>query len=486
MSLRYSELEQLVTELNASLAGVAVQMVWSLDESVWFELRHRGRAGWRSVYLLVQREPATARISISDEKPPALETPPSFQRWLRQELVAARLTGLTLSPEDRIVRLSFVGERGHRQLVCELTGPGGVLALVGEEDRLYAHAGSAAEGRHLRPGATWQPPPASLPDSARVQPSRLQPDPTAEFPFAEAVEALFGKREKTQRVDQVRRTLTAPLRAKRTRILRTLGKVKVEAARRPDAEEHRRLGELLAQNLFQVPRGAKQVTLTEYTVEGPREVEVRLDPLRTPKQEVDWRFHQYKRLLRGCEAAARRQGELEAELSTVEAELLRLDALTAEELETLVPRAERPKKGERQVAKPYREFFGAKGERILVGKGSKENDTLTFKVARPQDIWLHVRGVPGSHVVVPLERGAELPQELLLDAAHLALHYSQRKGEPTGEVSYTHAKFVRKQKGAPPGAVNYTREKTFQVRFEPSRIDRLLKARDAEPAERGG
>jgi len=87
-------------------------------------------------------------------------------------------------------------------------------------------------------------------------------------------------------------------------------------------------------------------------------------------------------------------------------------------------------------------------------------------------------GSPGAHVVVPLSRGAEVPQETLLDAAHLALHHARGAGADRGEVSYTRAKFVRRVKGAPPGAVSYSGEKTFLVRLEPARLERLLASRE--------
>jgi predicted ribosome quality control (RQC) complex YloA/Tae2 family protein len=101
---------------------------------------------------------------------------------------------------------------------------------------------------------------------------------------------------------------------------------------------------------------------------------------------------------------------------------------------------------------------------------------LTFKASRPHDVWLHARGVGGSHVVVPLEKGEDISQELLLDAAHLALHHSQAKGEPRGEVAYTRVKYVRRVKGGAAGQVTYSQEKTFVVRVEPARLDRLARS----------
>jgi predicted ribosome quality control (RQC) complex YloA/Tae2 family protein len=109
-----------------------------------------------------------------------------------------------------------------------------------------------------------------------------------------------------------------------------------------------------------------------------------------------------------------------------------------------------------------------------VGRGAAENDALTRSVARGNDLWLHARGVTGAHVVVRLDRGKAPDQETLLDAAHLAVHFSDARGEPQADVAYTRAKHVRKPKGAAPGAVVYAQEKVVLLRVEPARTERLL------------
>ena len=140
-----------------------------------------------------------------------------------------------------------------------------------------------------------------------------------------------------------------------------------------------------------------------------------------------------------------------------------------------------PRRRRDEPALPYRTFRLLAGAAILVGRGSEENDALTVRVARGNDLWLHARGVPGAHVVVRLEKGGAPDQETLLDAAHLAVHFSDARGAPQMEVASTRAKHVRKAKGAAAGAVTYSQEKVILLRFEPDRIERLL----ADEAEKG-
>ncbi len=239
---------------------------------------------------------------------------------------------------------------------------------------------------------------------------------------------------------------------------------------------------MLAQNSHRVVRGQKSVTLTDYLPDGQVvERVIALDPKRSLKEEVEHRFHQYRRLERGAALAAERLAELDAEEAAVRAELERVRAVSADDVNSQLAAnvthasstaaAVRKAKAARE-GRPYREYLGHAGRRIWVGRGSKHNDALTFQVAKPFHLWLHALGVPGAHVVVPLERNETISAELLIDAAHLALHHSDFKGEPRGEVSSVPVKFVRK--GAAPGAVTYTREKNIMVRVEPERLKRLL------------
>ncbi len=181
------------------------------------------------------------------------------------------------------------------------------------------HSGEGlAQRRGLYPGAAWTPPeplPPEALEKARGASSRLAPMEGDFAPYAEAAERLLGERDRKSRAETIRRRLAQPYRARLKRSSRTLEKVRAEAGRGPEAEEHRRVGELLTQNLHRLRRGVTEVTLTSYTETGVEEVQVKLDPKRTPKEEVDWHFHQYKRLLRGVEQARRREAELAREVA---------------------------------------------------------------------------------------------------------------------------------------------------------------------------
>ena len=124
-----------------------------------------------------------------------------------------------------------------------------------------------------------------------------------------------------------------------------------------------------------------------------------------------------------------------------------------------------------------RRFVSSDGLELLVGKGAKENDRLTLAVARGHDLWLHARGRRGAHVVLRLSKDQAPTQEALLDAAHLAAHYSEARGDDKVDVLYTAARHVKKIKGAPVGQVSVAKERTFHLRFDQSRLTRLFENR---------
>jgi predicted ribosome quality control (RQC) complex YloA/Tae2 family protein len=119
--------------------------------------------------------------------------------------------------------------------------------------------------------------------------------------------------------------------------------------------------------------------------------------------------------------------------------------------------------------RPYRTVL-VEGWEILVGKGSEENDHLTFDVAEPNDIWMHVDGgTPGSHVVIrnPDQSPIDPPQSILETAAAITAWYSKARDKKLVSICYCRAKHVTKPRGAPAGLVQITNEKTLKVTPRP-------------------
>lgn len=144
-------------------------------------------------------------------------------------------------------------------------------------------------------------------------------------------------------------------------------------------------------------------------------------------------------------------------------------------------RGARAKRGARQSrALPYRLYRSTGGLEILVGRGATSNDTLTFKVAAPGDVWLHARGASGAHVLLRWTRDEPPPGRDLEEAAMLAAWHSKARGSSVVPVDWTRRKYVRRPRGGAPGLVMVTRSETLMVRPD-DEIERSLRARATEP-----
>ena len=485
MSLRSGEIALLIAEL-APLAGARVDAVRvHAERLVTMELLRASGP----VTLLLSAEPDLTRIHAATWRPPLPPEPLAFQVALRRELAGARLASIEAPGGDRLVALRFERPAGPVTLLAELTGRNGNLFLVDAAGVVRAMAGrNLSERRALSPGQPWLPPEARPGDG---EASRFAPVAGAPFPISAAVEGAYRRLEEERALATARRRLREPLRAAVARSRRALERLADEAARVPAAEADRRAADLLKQELHSIPRGAREATVTEWTVDGPRPVTLALDPALTPRANMERFYRRYRRISESAARVEARAAEVRIRLAATEALLAELDGAAVEALPRLErearklgagPRVQRPpRRRDDAPASPYRTFRSAAGLSILVGRGAAENDQLTVRVAKGNDVWLHARGRTGAHVVLRLPKGRAPDQESLLDAAQLAAHFSDARGEAAPEVVYTRAKHVRKAKGAAPGAVTYSQEKGMALRVEPTRVERLLQGEAEEP-----
>ncbi len=457
--LDHSEIAALVAELQPRLEGGQVQKIREPEEgTVVLSVRVPGRTTW----LVLSVVPGLERIAEA-ESAATLPEPSTLGRWLRSVLKGRRLEGVRQIEGDRVVVLDF--EEGS--LVAELTGRHANLIGLDAQGRIKAlsHRTSSLR-RTLRPGHLWSPPlqrtmPATTPRWA----SALEVERVARRLGAEREAAdVQGRRERLLR-DALRK------------VRRLHARVTADLGRAQAADALRRQGELLKGQLYLVERGMEQVEVQDWYAEGAPMVSLPLDPRLDGPGNVERLFQRYRKAQAGQKRASARLAEVSARLARVEAfaELGLPELEAALRQEGLGPKT--MTKGARRVQAPrlpYREFQSARGERILVGRGGADNHALTFRIARGNDHWLHVRDAPGAHVVVPLPaKDREPHRETLLDAAALAVHHSDLRGEPGLDVTHTRRKHVRAVKGAGPGRVTIAAAKSINVEDQAARITRL-------------
>jgi predicted ribosome quality control (RQC) complex YloA/Tae2 family protein len=240
------------------------------------------------------------------------------------------------------------------------------------------------------------------------------------------------------------------------------------------------------------PRGASSLTVTDWSSGEPKPLVLALDPAKSAREQIDAMFKRARRLKQGGVIARQRLAQAEAAWEALGAIAARaVAAASFEAIDGLAREAKAAAPREFALgagasggggggaarstpSRPYRVFHGAGGARIFVGKGAAGNDALSFHVAKPHDLWLHAKGRTGAHVIVPLDKGHACPSELLVDAAHLAAHFSEAREEGVVEVEHTPRRYLRKPKGAAPGFVLVDREKVLVLRVERERLGALL------------
>jgi predicted ribosome quality control (RQC) complex YloA/Tae2 family protein len=209
-------------------------------------------------------------------------------------------------------------------------------------------------------------------------------------------------------------------------------------------------------------------------------VEVELDPALPPHENAKRYYDEAARLDRVRKGLpdriARARAELEEWAALVEG--VRSGAVPPRELERKLgpdrrAGAKAPGKGEQATAGPYRRYRSSGGLEIRVGRGSRQNDDLTFHHSAPDDIWLHVREAPGAHVILRWGQEGDPPRRDLEEAAVLAALSSDARHAGTVPVGWTRRKYVRKPRKAAPGAVVPDRMQTLFVEPDPELGRRL-------------
>ena len=272
---------------------------------------------------------------------------------------------------------------------------------------------------------------------------------------------------------QLRQRLLAALQAALDKVRRREHERQAALEKAERADEWRRRGELLMANVWAIERrtqaSAGQTEFVGEDWETGEPVVIPLDPRRSPQENAQALFDRYKKLQRVRqrvpallrEAQDERQ-ELEDLLDQAEqGELRELRLLEAEMTAQGLLKA--PKR-RFDVKVEYRRTETPDGHALLYGRSALENAAV-LKAARPDDLWFHVQGAPGGHVVIRTDNKPEaVPQATLAEAARLAARQSRRRTDTMVEVDYTLVKHLQRMRNAPPGHVVYREFKTLIVR----------------------
>ena len=277
------------------------------------------------------------------------------------------------------------------------------------------------------------------------------------------IRTFYGTKEHTVRIRQK----SADLRhIAATALERTNKKLALQTKQLADTEgrdKFRIYGEMLNAYGYEVSPGDRELTCENYYT--GETITVPLDPTKTPSENAQKYFSRYNKLKRTREALTEQITDTESDRDQLLAILTAIDLSEAEadlseirqELQDYGYIQKRPaaKKGTRRDlrSEPY-VYISSDGFEMLVGRNNYQNEELTFKKAAASDWWFHVKGAPGSHVILRTD-GRKVPDRTFEEAAALAVRYSSLQNSDKAEVDYTQRKNLKKTPGGKPGFVIY-------------------------------
>jgi predicted ribosome quality control (RQC) complex YloA/Tae2 family protein len=514
---------EVVGEVRAALVGRAWSKVFQLSRAA-LVIEFRPGDGR---FLLLSAEPNRPRLHLIRRAARELERealpPAPFAQILRRYLTGAMLLSIEQEEGERVVRFRFdtedeTGRSREATLVAQLTGRTANLFLLDESERVVdslrpARGAGQETGNVYLPPARNLPappvPPATTPDATDAHGTRAGASaPSADASstraggrereisrrgfdsLSEALDAHYCEEERARAFDQRANAAASKLRQEVARLAKLRSNLERDLAAHGDADQHKRVGDLLLANLANAEREGGRVLVTDYFADDAPLIELEIDENKTLQEEAAERFARYQKAKRAAQEVERRLEEVGRELSRLalrQAELERIieerDYSALEEFsgggdaaQTGAQRAKgakgargiggakKAKKGAAEGVPGARRYRSSDGYEILVGRGSRDNDHLTFRVARSYDLWLHTADYPGSHVVVRARgRDDDIPHRTIVEAAQLAAHFSRAAKDSKVAVNYAPRKFISKPKGAAPGLVYLSSFRTLMV-----------------------
>lgn len=474
--LSLDEVHGVVAELAPACVGSFIQKIQQpTPDTILLSLRRPGR----SLSLLLSTHAQHGRLHLVQTTIPSSPPTPSFCQYLRAHVSGAKIHRLAETPHDRIVWFEL-----HKKDTALFL----VLALTGRSANVFVLDSQTTVLRSLKPWRqiAGQPfgrspfPCATASDQATL-PSSVDVDDRG-FPLSQRIEEMYLTSERRTFVERQRLQQFTRLRKQVKTLQRRIAGLTQDLKRVSAYEEYGRYGELLKSHVSTMRKGQTQMTVVDYFDERLPELTLQLDPEKTGPANLDDYFKKHGKFIGAQKNLVPRLEQAKTDLANLQKELQELESgkttdVSEHPSETLLsptlPQDTRRSRINAPTATLYRRFRSRDGHAILVGKTAKDNDAVTFKVSKANDLWLHARGTPGSHVIVELDKNQQIPPETLKDAATLALFYSDVRKSGKGDVIYTLRKHVKKPKGAKPGSVTVTREKTTWVTIEHTRLDRL-------------
>ena len=286
------------------------------------------------------------------------------------------------------------------------------------------------------------------------------------------IESFYANKDAKERINQRASDFKKSISIKLDRLYNKLKKQKIELKESDNANIYKIKGELITAYIYMIEKGMDFVEVQNFYEEDCPLIKIDLNKNLTPSENAQKYFKRYNKLKH-----AKKEITAQVELSLEEINYLENIILSIDNCDNLAELDDikeelqklgymrgkvKSKKEKNNLTTKPNEFLSSDGFTILVGKNNKQNDFLTLKIANNDDLWMHTKNIPGSHVIIKTE-GKEIPESTIFEGAMLAAFFSKSKMSSQVPVDYTLKKNVKKPNGSKPGMVIYETNSTIYV-----------------------
>ncbi len=299
--------------------------------------------------------------------------------------------------------------------------------------------------------------------------------------ISEAIERFYYEKDLRDRIKQKSGDLHRIITGRLDRCHKKAEVLGGELQEAEGSEKYKIYGDLIMSNIYSLQKGQERARLLNYYSFETEYADIALDAKLSPSANAQRYYKRYNKLKNAGRKISLQIEENRQEIMYLESQLDNLDKCT-EEIEIEEIRNELTEQGytkakkaasrkQNKVSEPMI-FVSSSGFRIYAGKNNVQNDYITLKLAASQDIWLHAKEIPGSHVIIKTE-GKDIDNVTLEEAANLAAYYSKGRISSKVPVDYTRRKNVRKPAGARPGMVTYDNHQTIYITPDEAKANNL-------------
>lgn len=420
----------------------------------------------KKLFLIANLTEQRFGVSFSREKPVSAESKAPFPSLTRKFLTGSILDSVTeLMNGDISMSLWRTKEVEWKWRLRASHPP--ELQLIDPENIVFVRTGMRGSftKRHIS-DAPESPSKRSLTDlwlqsiADETQPSETQDNESHLMPEQKHILKQLRRRLKTLR--------------------QTLNKTKSKIPHESDLRNYISLTDAFAQHVHSVPKGSKAYQFQL----GDDSISIELDEKLTPGECLNLRYQRIKKMQRAIKLGTKHQQQIEFDIEQIQEVINEYStdqrSLSEQELQNILLKHNltgiKPtsSNSQNQKGSKFRKYKSVSNQLIYVGRNAENNDELT-KSARGHDLWFHVAGMTGSHVIVPHAKPGttEITER---QAAILALHYSPLKKDFSGEVYRTHRRHLRKRKGLPPGLWIIDKSTTQFIKYTQEELNEILQS----------